>query len=81
VGLNDIARVGGKNAFLGDAIAAVVARIIKRSEETSRFKTKNILAISNTDPDWVPVMKKAAGIDSISLNPDSVVGVIRRLAK
>lgn len=47
---------------VGDAIAAAPAQIIKGPEEIARFRTGNILVTSNTDPDWVPVMKKAAGI-------------------
>ncbi len=47
---------------VGDAIAAAPAQIIKRPEEIARFKIGSILVTSNTDPDWVPVMKKAAGI-------------------
>ena len=47
---------------VGDAIVSGPAQRIKSPAEMSRFKSGNILVTSNTDPDWVPVMKKAAGI-------------------
>ncbi len=47
---------------VGDAIAVAPAQILKRPEDIARFKAGSILVTSNTDPDWVPVMKKAAGI-------------------
>lgn len=47
---------------VGDAIAAAPAQILKRPEDIARFKAGNILVTTNTDPDWVPVMRKAVGI-------------------
>ncbi len=47
---------------VGDAIAVAPAQILKRPEDIARFKSGNILVTSNTDPDWVPVMRKAVGI-------------------
>lgn len=57
---------GGKSLVeglaVGDAIAAASAQILKRPDDIARFKAGNILVTSNTDPDWVPVMRKAVGI-------------------
>jgi pyruvate,water dikinase len=47
---------------IGDAIAAGKACVIKSPEEIDRFDEGAILVTEATDPDWVPIMKKAAGI-------------------
>lgn len=47
---------------IGEAIAAGTVQVIKSASEIERFTTGNILVTGMTDPDWVPVMKKAAGI-------------------
>ena len=47
---------------IGDAIAAGKVCRIKSAEEIDQFKENSILVTGMTDPDWVPIMKKAAGI-------------------
>jgi pyruvate,water dikinase len=47
---------------IGQAIAAGKAQIIKDAAEIGRFKDGAILVTGMTDPDWEPIMKKAAGI-------------------
>lgn len=47
---------------IGQAIAAGEACVIESTEEIDRFKEGTILVTEMTDPDWVPIMKKAAGI-------------------
>ena len=47
---------------IGDAIAAGKVCRIKSAEEIDKFKENSILVTGMTDPDWVPIMKKAAGI-------------------
>ncbi len=47
---------------IGQAIAAGKAQVIKSAEEIDRFEEGTILVTGMTDPDWVPIMKKAAGI-------------------
>jgi len=47
---------------IGEAIAAGKVQVIKSAGEIEQFKAGNILVTGMTDPDWVPVMKKAAGI-------------------
>ncbi|MBL8023994.1 MAG: phosphoenolpyruvate synthase [Elusimicrobia bacterium] len=47
---------------VGDAIAVGPAQIIKRTADIKKFKPGHLLVTGNTDPDWVPVMKKAVGI-------------------
>lgn len=47
---------------IGDAIASGEAQIIKSADEIGKFKEGSILVTEMTDPDWVPIMKKASGI-------------------
>ena len=47
---------------IGEAIAAGKVQVIKSSSEIERFEEGSILVTGMTDPDWVPIMKKAAGI-------------------
>ncbi|MBW2477010.1 MAG: phosphoenolpyruvate synthase [Deltaproteobacteria bacterium] len=47
---------------IGESIAAGPAQVIQSPNEIESFEAGNILVTGMTDPDWVPVMKKAAGI-------------------
>ncbi|MGX6444318.1 phosphoenolpyruvate synthase [Neobacillus sp. K501] len=56
----------GKVLAVGRAVGAKVGygtiRVIKSVEDINLFQEGEILVTSMTDPDWVPIMKKAAGI-------------------
>lgn len=47
---------------IGEAVAAGKAQIIKSPDEIHDFENGSILITGMTDPDWVPIMKKASGI-------------------
>jgi len=47
---------------VGEAIASGKACVIESADNISKFKEGSILITGMTDPDWVPIMKKAAGI-------------------
>ncbi len=47
---------------IGQKIAYGKVRVIKSAKEISKFETGDILVTGMTDPDWVPIMKKAAAI-------------------
>ena len=47
---------------IGQAIAAGKVCRIQSATELDRFKDDHILVTGMTDPDWVPIMKRAAGI-------------------
>ncbi len=49
-------------AAIGSAIAAGKACVIRDTADIARFPDGAILVTGNTDPDWVPLMKRAAGI-------------------
>jgi len=47
---------------IGQGIAAGKACVIRSVEEMDRFEDDAVLVTEMTDPDWVPIMKRAAGI-------------------
>ena len=47
---------------IGEAIAVGPVQVIKSAAEIESFREGSILVTGMTDPDWVPIMKKAAGI-------------------
>src|SRR5690606_6962629 len=47
---------------IGQAIAAGPVCMIRSAEEISKFRPNSILVTETTDPDWVPIMRQAAGI-------------------
>ena len=49
-------------AAIGEAISIGKACIIHSAADIDRFREGSILVTESTDPDWVPIMKKAAGL-------------------
>lgn len=47
---------------VGEKIATGVVQLIRDKAEFKAFQSGNILVTDNTDPDWEPVMKKAAAV-------------------
>jgi pyruvate,water dikinase len=47
---------------IGDAIAAGPSQVIRDPKDMERFKAGSVLVTEATNPDWVPLMKKAAAI-------------------
>lgn len=47
---------------IGQSIAAAKAGVIKSAGQIEDFKDGSILVTTMTDPDWVPIMKRAAAI-------------------
>jgi pyruvate,water dikinase len=47
---------------IGEAIAAAEVCLIKSAEDIDQFKDGSLLVTEMTDPDWVPIMKRSAGI-------------------
>ncbi|MBD3427096.1 MAG: phosphoenolpyruvate synthase [Candidatus Omnitrophica bacterium] len=47
---------------IGEAVAAAKAQVIENADEIDRFEEGALLVTGMTDPDWVPIMKRAAGI-------------------
>ncbi|OHV78740.1 phosphoenolpyruvate synthase [Ensifer sp. LCM 4579] len=55
-------RLLAKGLAIGNAIAAGPVCLIDRPEDISKFVDGAILVTKTTDPDWVPVMKRASAI-------------------
>lgn len=51
-----------KGLSVGDAAAAGEVCLIESAADIGRFRDGSILVTSTTDPDWVPVMKRARAI-------------------
>ncbi len=49
-------------AAIGEGIAAGEACIIHSAADIGQFRAGSILVTEATDPDWVPIMKQAAGL-------------------
>ena len=65
-------------AAVGEAIAAAKACVIRAAEDIARFRDGAILVTEATDPDWVPVMKRAAGIVTDHGGPTSHAAIVSR---
>jgi pyruvate,water dikinase len=55
-------RVLTKGRSVGEKIACGPVRVIKSAQHLDRFLDGEILVTDKTDPDWEPIMKKAAAI-------------------
>jgi len=51
-----------QGASVGEKIAAGKVSLIKDVKQINKFKTGDVLVTKMTDPDWEPIMKKAAAI-------------------
>jgi pyruvate,water dikinase len=47
---------------IGSAIVSGIACVVKNARDITQIKAGDIIVTEMTDPDWVPVMKRAAGI-------------------
>ncbi|WP_336711807.1 phosphoenolpyruvate synthase [Arthrobacter sp. USHLN218] len=55
-------RLLAKGAAIGDSIAVGEACVVRSVADIDRFREGAVLVTEMTDPDWVPVMQRAAGI-------------------
>ncbi|MEY9626369.1 phosphoenolpyruvate synthase [Sinorhizobium fredii] len=55
-------RLLGRGLAIGNAIAAGPVCLIERADDIGKFTDGAILVTTTTDPDWVPVMKRASAI-------------------
>ncbi|GAA0604188.1 phosphoenolpyruvate synthase [Craurococcus roseus] len=65
-------------AAVGEAIASGEACVIRGPDEIARFRDGAILVTEATDPDWVPIMKRAAGIVTDHGGPTSHAAIVSR---
>jgi pyruvate,water dikinase len=55
-------KVMAEGRSIGQKIGAGTARVIRSLDKMSEFKQGDVLVADMTDPDWEPIMKKAAAI-------------------
>jgi pyruvate,water dikinase len=60
--LRGTGKVLASGAAIGDSIAHGTACVIRSTRDIDTFRDGAILVTEMTDPDWVPVMKRASGI-------------------
>ncbi|MBM9606485.1 phosphoenolpyruvate synthase [Desulfopila inferna] len=60
--LRDRGEVLVKGLAIGDAIASGKAKVLHDIDESDQFEDGGILVTEMTDPDWGPIMKRAAAI-------------------
>ncbi|MDP9986612.1 pyruvate,water dikinase [Arthrobacter oryzae] len=65
-------------AAIGDAIARVQACVVRDAKDIESFVDGSVLVTRMTDPDWVPVMKRAAGIITDHGGPTSHAAIVSR---
>jgi len=63
---------------IGSKIAVGQAQIINSADDIAKFKEGSILVTQITDPDWVPIMKKASGIITNSGGRTSHAAIVSR---
>jgi pyruvate,water dikinase len=51
-----------RGSAIGESIATGAVCVIRSAADIARFRDGAILVTEMTDPDWVPIMKRAAGI-------------------
>ncbi|MDG5815136.1 phosphoenolpyruvate synthase [Chitinispirillales bacterium ANBcel5] len=51
-----------QGSAIGESIATGKAQMIRSPEQKDQFRDGSILITGMTDPDWVPIMKRASGI-------------------
>ncbi len=60
--LHEQGKVLAEGRSIGQKIGAGTARVIRSLDRMSEFKPGDVLIADMTDPDWEPIMKKAAAI-------------------
>jgi pyruvate,water dikinase len=63
---------------IGDSIAHGTACVIRTAADIAKFRDGAILVTEMTDPDWVPIMKRAAGIVTDHGGPTSHAAIVSR---
>jgi pyruvate,water dikinase len=56
------AEVLAEGSAVGDAVATARVCVLKSARDLGSFRAGSILVAEVTDPDWVPAMRKAAGV-------------------
>jgi pyruvate,water dikinase len=65
-------------AAVGEKIAAGPVQVVHSPDAIAEFREGSVLVTESTDPDWVPIMKKAAGIVTDHGGPTSHAAIVSR---
>ncbi len=76
--LRETGTVLASGAAIGDSIAQGTACVIRSAADIENFRDGAILVTEMTDPDWVPIMKRAAGIVTDHGGPTSHAAIVSR---
>jgi pyruvate,water dikinase len=76
--LRETGRLLAAGAAVGEAIAHGVACVIRDARDIDNFRDGDILVTRMTDPDWVPIMQRAAGIVTDHGGPTSHAAIVSR---
>ncbi|PTT63129.1 phosphoenolpyruvate synthase, partial [Arthrobacter sp. HMWF013] len=71
-------RLLASGAAVGESIAHGVACVIRDAKDIEDFQDGAILVTRMTDPDWVPIMQRAAGIVTDHGGPTSHAAIVSR---
>lgn len=66
---------------VGNAIASGPVQVINSPEEQADFSDGSILVARHTDPDWLPLMRKAAGVITDTGGPTCHAAIVCRELK
>ncbi|MDR6636893.1 phosphoenolpyruvate synthase [Paenarthrobacter nitroguajacolicus] len=76
--LRGAGRILASGAAVGDSIAQGPVCVIRDARDIESFVDGSILVTQMTDPDWVPIMKRAAGIVTDHGGPTSHAAIVSR---
>ena len=79
--LKEKSKVLTKGSSVGSAVSSGKVCRLKSPQESEEFPEGAILVTERTDPDWVPVMRKAAGIITNSGGATSHAAIVSRELK
>lgn len=65
-------------AAIGESIAHGTACVVRDARDIDKFRDGAILVTQMTDPDWVPIMQRAAGIVTDHGGPTSHAAIVSR---
>ncbi|MEA5453222.1 phosphoenolpyruvate synthase [Sinomonas sp. JGH33] len=76
--LDGAGTVLARGAAVGDGIAGGEACVLSDVRDIKRFRDGSVLVTAMTDPDWVPVMKRASAIVTDHGGPTSHAAIVSR---
>ncbi|GAA1753117.1 phosphoenolpyruvate synthase [Kocuria aegyptia] len=76
--LREKGRVLAVGAAVGDSVATGTACVVRSAADIESFRDGSVLVTEMTDPDWVPVMKRAAAIVTDHGGPTSHAAIVSR---